>query len=162
MQMPELDELTLWYALNRLIIGYWDDVDRNGGSRAHEFYLPDALYSVGDNRFVGVDNIRAFYERRRERGNATTRHLINNLLVFPNGALRARMVGTMSLYRADGHPPIDESRPLSMIADFEAWCVLGDDRQWRLESHVLRPIFIGSNRPFSITVDSARVRAGRG
>ena len=48
--MLDTDDLALWYALNRLMTNYWVDVDHNGGSRAHEFYLPDALYAVGNNR----------------------------------------------------------------------------------------------------------------
>ena len=55
--MPEIDELALWYALNRLMTDYWADVDHNGGNRAHEFYLPDALYAVGNNHFDGVEKI---------------------------------------------------------------------------------------------------------
>jgi hypothetical protein len=42
--MLDTDDLVLWYALNRLMINYWADVDSNGGAQAHEFYLPDALY----------------------------------------------------------------------------------------------------------------------
>jgi len=61
MQMPDTDDLTLWYALNRLMVNYWAEVDDNGGRQVHELYLPDALYAVGDNRFEGQENIRAFY-----------------------------------------------------------------------------------------------------
>ena len=64
--MPVFDteDLALWYALNRLMTNYWADVDHNGGNEAHEFYLPDALYAVGNNRFEGTEKIRAFYARR--------------------------------------------------------------------------------------------------
>ena len=95
--MLDTDDLALWYALNRLMINYWADVDLNGGSRAHEFYLPEALYVVGHNRFEGADKIRAFYTQRRQRGNTTTRHLVDNLRVFENGAGRASAMGVMSL-----------------------------------------------------------------
>jgi hypothetical protein len=44
MQTADTDDLALWYALNRLMTNYWADVDVHGGSQAHEFYLPDALY----------------------------------------------------------------------------------------------------------------------
>jgi len=158
MHMPDTDDLALWYALNRLMTNYWTDVDNNRGSRAHEFYLPDALYAVGANHFKGEENIRTFYDRRRRRGYTTTRHLIDNLRVFRDDARCARMVGVMSLYRAEGHPPIEAASPLAMIADFEARCVLGDDQLWRFQSHVLRPIFIGPNPPFSVAVDSERLR----
>jgi hypothetical protein len=158
MQLPDTDDLKLWYALNRLMTNYWADVDYKGGSQAHEFYLPNALYVVGANRFEGEENIRAFYSRRRQRGEATTRHLIDNLRVFRDDARRTRVTGVMSLYRATGRPPISEVRPLAMIADFEARCVLGDDQLWRFRSHVVQPIFIGSDRPFSVTVDPERLR----
>jgi hypothetical protein len=158
MQLSDTDDLALWYALNRLIINYWADVDDNGGDHAHEFYLPDAFYVVGENRFEGVANIRAFYAWRRERGDAATRHLISNLRAFRDGANHARMIGVMSLYRAEGRPPINEATPLAMIADFEARCVLADDGSWRLQSHVLSPIFIGKDRPFSMTIDPERLR----
>src|SRR5437016_12135934 len=135
--MPDTDDLALWYALNRLMTNYWADVDHNGGNLAHEFYLPEALYAVGRNRFEGTEKIRAFYARRRERGTTTTRHLVGNLRVFRNDAEDASTVGVMSLYRADGRPPFQLARPPTMIADFEAHCVLGDDRIWRFQSHVL-------------------------
>src|SRR6266478_5232172 len=66
-QMLDTDDQALWYALNRLMINYWADVDSNGGVQAHEFYLPDALYAVGNNRFEGEQKIRAFYARRQQR-----------------------------------------------------------------------------------------------
>ena len=159
MQLADTDDLALWYALNRLMTNYWADVDGNSGSQAHEFYLSDALYAVGANRFEGQQQIRAFYDRRRQRGSTTSRHLIDNLRVFRDDARLARMLGVMSLYLADGRPPIEKSAPPAMIADFEARCVLGDDRLWRIQSHVLRPIFVGRDRPFSVSVDPERLGA---
>jgi hypothetical protein len=63
----------------------------------------------------------------------------------------------MSLYRADGRPPFQGVRPPALIADFEAQCVLGDDRLWRFQPHVLRPIFIGSDTPISMSIDPQRL-----
>ncbi len=157
MPMPDTDDLALWYALNRLMVNYWADVDHNGGNRAHEFYLPDALYAVGNNRFEGTEKIRAFYARRREHGTTTTRHLVDNLRVFRDDPRHARAVGAMSLYRADGRPPFRGAKPPAMIADFEAQCVLADDRLWLFQSHLLRPIFVGSDLPASITIDPQRL-----
>jgi hypothetical protein len=47
--MVDTDDLALWYAINRLITNYWAEVDDNGGSHAHEFYEPEAVYTVGNN-----------------------------------------------------------------------------------------------------------------
>jgi len=155
--MLDTDDMALWYALNRLMINYWAEVDDNGGAHAHEYYLPDAVYAVGNNRFEGEDKIRAFYARRRQRGTTSTRHLVGNLRIFRDDPRCARVVGLMSLYRADGNPPFLGARPPAMIADFEARCVLGEDRVWRLQSHVLRPFFVGSDLPASISIDPQRL-----
>jgi hypothetical protein len=155
--MLDTDDLALWYALNRLMTNYWADVDDDGGRRAHEFYLPDALYAVGNNRYEGEEKIRAFYARRRQLDIATTRHLVGNLRVFRDDARRARSIGVTTLYRADGKPPFRGARPPAMIADFEAQCVLDDDGVWRLQSHVLHPIFVSTDVPASIVIDPKRV-----
>lgn len=157
--MPTRDtgDLALWYALDQLLISYWADVDHNSGNEAHEYYLPDALYAVGNNRFDGAEKIRAFYERRRRLGNTTTRHLVGNLRVAQDHADRAQAVGVMTLYRADGSPPVMGVRPPAMIADFEAQCVLAKDQLWRFQSHLLRPIFVSSDLPASIAIDPRRL-----
>ena len=155
--MLDTDDQALWYALNRLMADYWADVDHNGGIRAHEFYLADALFAVGNNRFEGAEKVRAFYVRRRQHGTTTTRHLVNNLRVLRYDPGLVQAVGVMSLYRADGRPPFHWTRPPAMVADVEAQCVLGDDRVWRFQSHVLRPIFVGSDLPASISIDPQRL-----
>ena len=148
------DEAALWYALNCLETCYWHDVDFNAGCKAHEFYLSDGLFAVGDNQFRGHDKIRAFYAWRRQRGHTTTRHLINNLQVSSHDEQRARLTGVLSLYRADGRPPFQGERPPMLVADLGGDCVLGEDKIWRYESHVLQPIFVGRDIPLSISIDT--------
>jgi len=150
--MSEGDDLGLWYALNRLMADYWAEVDENGGVRAHEFYLPDAVYAIGNSRFEGREKIEAFYARRRH-GTVMTRHMLSNLRAFADDGPHAHVIGVMSLYRADGKSPFQGARPPTMIADFEARCALGDDRRWRFQSHVLRPFIIGNDLPASIVIN---------
>jgi SnoaL-like domain len=149
--MLDSDYLPLWCALNRLIANYWAEVDENGGEQAHKFYAPDGHYVIGNNRFEGEEKIRAFYARRRY-GTVLTRHLVSNLRVSGEDDRHARMVGVMSLYRADGKSPFQGTRPPAMIADFDAQCVLGDDQLWRFQSHLLVPFIIGNDLPASITI----------
>lgn len=78
--MLDSNDLALWCALNRLISNYWADVDENGGQTAHEFYVPEGLYAIGNNRFEGQEQIQAFYARRRY-GTVMTRHLVSNVRV---------------------------------------------------------------------------------
>src|ERR1700724_1732811 len=116
MEMLDTDDPALWYALNRLIINYWAGVDDNGGSRAHEFYLANALYAVGGNRFEGGEKIRAFYDRRRAGGNGSTRHLIPIRRLCGDEPRSARMMGVRPPHRADGRPPILQAKPAALIA----------------------------------------------
>lgn len=149
--MADGNELALWYALNRLMADYWADVDDNGGRRAHEFYEPGGLYATGTNRFEGRETIAAFYDRRRY-ATILTRHVLSNVRVFAGDHPAARATGLMSLYRADGKSAFQGARPPAMIADFEARCVVGSDRRWRFQSHVLRPFVVGNDMPASIAI----------
>jgi len=130
---------------------YWAEVDNNGGAEAHAYYLADGIYVIGNNRFEGRDKIAAFYARRGY-GAIVTRHVLSNVRTFAETAGRARAVGLMSLYRADGASPFQGARPPAMIADFDARCVLDDDRRWRFQAHLLRPFIIGNDMPASITI----------
>jgi SnoaL-like domain len=98
----------------------------------------DGLYAIGNNRFEGKEKIETFYTRRRS-GTIMTRRLISNLRVWGEDGPRARMVGIMILYRAEGGSAFQGARPPSMIADFEAQCVRVDGGLWRFQSHILRP-----------------------
>lgn len=152
--LDDRDEAALWYALHRLETNYWYDVDFNAGNRAHEFYVSDGLFAVGDNEFRSRDKIRAFYEWRRQRGHMTTRHLINNFQAIVQDARRARLLGTISLYHAEGRPPVQGERPPMLIADLSADCVLDEDGVWRYQSHVLHPVCVGRDIPLSISIDT--------
>jgi hypothetical protein len=149
--MFENDELALWYALNRLMADYWADVDENGGRQAHEFYEANGVYAIGTSRFEGREKIAAFYSRRRH-GTVMTRHQLSNMRAFGDNPPLARIAGLMSLYRDEGGSAFQGARPPAMIADFEARCIFGDDRQWRFQSHVLRPFIVGNDMPASIMI----------
>ena len=62
--MLDRDDVELWSALYRDATNFRYEVDFNGGAQAHEYYLPDGLFAVGDNRFEGYDKIRAYYAPR--------------------------------------------------------------------------------------------------
>ena len=149
--MFEGDELALWYTLNRLMAEYWADVDECGGRQAHEFYVPTGIYAIGNNRFEGQQKIAAFYARRSYSA-VLTRHVLSNTRAYGDDGSVARLLGLMSLYRADGKSPFQGARPPAMIADFEARCIVGDDGRWRFQSHVLRPFIVGNDMPASIAI----------
>ena len=155
--MQEQADPLLWHELSQLIISFWAEVDYNAGLDAHNFYTADAVYTVGENRFQGREKILAFYTWRRNRRQSTTRHLLNQVRVFRDSPTEARILGVLTLYRANGAPPYNGSYPPAMIADFEVACCLGEDGHWRIRAHAEMPLFVGSDHPFSISIDPDRL-----
>src|SRR5215469_6663693 len=151
-----MDELRLWYALYQLEVKYWHDVDYNGGSSVHELYCDDGLLSVGGKEFKGRRTIKTFYEWRRGRVE-TARHVISNVMVRAQDERRATAFGVLTIYRTRGGPPVHAGNVPALVSDFVSECVLGPADTWRYASHVLRPVFIGPDTPFSLSIDPAFV-----
>lgn len=152
-QLTSSSEAQVWFALSRLEARHWHDVDFNGGRAVHGLYCPDAVFTVGQNRFEGRDNIKAFYEWRRGRGHMTTRHLITNLIVLDRNEPNARLVGSLTVYRGTGTPPFAGANAPILVADFVSDCRRGDGDDWLYASHAIDPIFVGSDVPLSLAID---------
>src|SRR4051794_13711325 len=110
-------DVNLWHRLYTLEVRYWRDVDFNHGRGAGDFYVEDGRFVIGDNQFSGRKKIQEFYAWRAQRARTTTRHLVSNLLVEPEGSELVRVVGTISFHQAEGHPPVLASKPAILIAD---------------------------------------------
>jgi hypothetical protein len=146
-------DVQLWYAIYSLVVNYWRDVDFYDGGHAHEFYVADGSFVVGDNRFDTHDGIRTFYAWRRGREKFGTRHLLSDLVVVADGARRARGSGVITLHRATGRPPFKTTVP-AMVADLTCDCVCGEDDTWRFAKHILDPLFVGDDVPLSLSVNT--------
>jgi hypothetical protein len=157
MRDGDMDELRLWHALYQLEVKYWYDVDCNGGSLVHDFYCDDGLLSVGGKEFKSPHTIKAFYEWRRRRGE-TARHVISNFRVNTQNERRATAFGVITTYRARGiKVPLDGGNVPALISDLTSDYMLGPDDTWRYFSHIVRPVFIGPDTPFSLSIDPAFV-----
>jgi hypothetical protein len=151
-----MDELRLWYALYQLEAKYWHDVDYNGGSSVHELYCDDGLLPVGGKEFKGRHTIKTFYEWRRGRVQ-TARHIISNVTVRAQDERRATAFGVITIYHTRGGPPIHAGNVPALVSDFASECILSSADTWRYAAHVLRPVFIGTDTPFSLSIDPAFV-----
>src|SRR5471030_443687 len=124
------DELVALLEIQALTTRFWHDVDYNWGNGAAEYFVEDGIFELGTNRFVGRDAIRAFYRWREGRGARVARHVITNMHVTLSDAARAQSVWIMSLYAADGVPPLP-SEPSIAMADVIDHCVRRSNGQWR-------------------------------
>jgi SnoaL-like domain len=160
---PNTESVQTWYALYSLEATYWHDVDFNGGRNAATFYVPAGVFAVGDNQFEGHSRISAFYAWRRRRGEASTRHIVHNLLVERIDERRAKAIAVMAIYRGTGRPPFTGRNAPILVGDLASDCILDADDRWRYVSHRLDPIFVGNDVPLSLAVDvrelAARERA---
>jgi len=148
-----IDELRIWYALYRLEAKHWYDVDFNGGRSVHELYCADGLFAVGPNRFEGQHGIKTFYEWRRARRVASTRHIVTNVMVLAQDERRATASGLITMYHAKGSAPVHDGNVPALVADFASDCILGPDDTWRYASHTLDPVFMGTDIPLSLAID---------
>jgi len=148
----------LWFAIYSLVVNYWRDVDFHEGRHAHQFYLADGSFVVGDNHFDAHDGIRTFYAWRRTREKFGTRHLLSDLVVVADGERRAKGFGVITLYRASGRPPFRTTAP-TLVADLTCDCVCCDDDIWRFAVHTLDPLFIGDDVPLSLSVNTKHLAA---
>ena len=51
--MSTRKDIELWFDLHDLAVQYWADVNSNFGKRAHEFYVEDGLFMIGENSHAG-------------------------------------------------------------------------------------------------------------
>jgi hypothetical protein len=130
--------------LTSLEVDYWYDVDHNWGSSAHTYYVAEAAeFTIADKTMRGTEAISQFYNWRRGRGERTARHVVTNFRLASSQAALASFDCILSLFAADGRPPLPSEPPI-MIADIRADCERGEDGLWRFRSHVLIPVFTGS------------------
>ena len=65
--MDTLERLQVIREIEELSIDYWDDVDRNWGKNAHEYYTEDGSYTTSTKMRTGREAIKAFYDSHENR-----------------------------------------------------------------------------------------------
>jgi hypothetical protein len=130
------------YLLNeevrQLVVDYWDEVDARGGTNAHEFYIDDAVFQKMRNKA----EIKAFYDWRRSRGERASFHIVNNLRVRQETDDRIVANYVMTLFAADGTPPLAMRAPAS-ISEATETLVRLPSGELKIVSKVLKLIFRG-------------------
>jgi hypothetical protein len=138
--MDPLERLQIIREIEELSIDYWDDVDRNWGRNAHDYFTQDGSYTTTLQTRTGRDAIKAFYDTRENRGERVARHLINNHKITIHDRNRVSAVWVLSLFAADGIPVLP-SRPAIMMADVHDEIVRGPDGRWLYKSRTIKALF---------------------
>jgi ketosteroid isomerase-like protein len=130
-------------AVRDCLVDYWFNVDREGASRALEYYTEDCVYQMCEHRMEGHAPIQAYYGYRASRGARLVRHIVSNLRVRVHAREHAELDGILCVYAADGVAVLP-MKPPNMVADIHGEFVRGADGAWRMRQHRLIPLFQGS------------------
>lgn len=125
-----------------LVTRYWYDVDTNWGAKAHTMFAPDGVFGSGASAYTGHDQIKAFYDWRRSRGERVARHLINNPQVTFEGPDRATIRYIMTIYAVDGVAVLPVTGPNS-ISDVVELVTRDADGRWWIQSKTFTALFKG-------------------
>ena len=137
--MDMLERLQIIREIEDLAIDFWDEVDRNWGKNAHEYFTEDGSYTTSIKTRTGRETIRAFYDSRENRGERVARHLINNHKITIHDHDHASAVQILSLFAADGVPVLP-SRPAIMMADIHDE-ILRVNGRWLYQSRTIKSLF---------------------
>jgi hypothetical protein len=134
------EKLSIRQEIEARAVDYWYEVDIHEGSRAHEYFTADGVFTSSVKTHSGREAIRAFYAQRKARGARTSRHVISNFRVVVADRDRASTQWVLSLYAADG-APILPSKPPIMLADVTEELVREADGLWRYRSRRIQAVF---------------------
>ncbi|MEQ1406857.1 nuclear transport factor 2 family protein [Neorhizobium sp. Rsf11] len=140
--MNALAEVAAKAEVLSLVTEYWNEVDTNWGARAHMMFAEDGVFGSGPSAFVGREQIKAFYDWRRGRGDRVARHLINNPMVSIESADRATIKYIMTIYAVDGVPVLPVNAPNSISEVLEV--LVRGAEGWKIRSKTFTHLFKGN------------------
>ncbi len=117
------------HELEALLADYWHDVDTNWGQNAAGFYSEDAVFESPHVRYVGREQIRDFYQFRRNRGPRIAAHVVTNFRVDSLQENEATCTWYMLLFAHDGQPILPTAPPIQ-IAHMTDTCARQPDGTW--------------------------------
>jgi hypothetical protein len=138
--MNDQDLLALRQRLEARAIEYWWDVDMRGGVRAPDYYTEDAVFGTSVREYRGHAAIADFYGARQGRPARVSLHLMQNFRIEPETPHRVHCHYVLSLFAADGEPPL-ASRAAVMIALVHEIAVRAEDGVWLYELRKVQPMF---------------------
>jgi ketosteroid isomerase-like protein len=110
-----------------------------------DLFCEDALYTHGERRSQGRNEIETLFRKRASGVERTSRHLYSGLRLSIDGATEARGTSVCLTFAADGPPP-HPAEPL-LVADFEDRYRRCEDGRWRFIERHIRRIFSDPANP---------------
>ena len=145
-EQGRMQEMRIILDIQRLVSGYWYEVDFNESRDLGKFFTEDCVYVGGSNiKYHGRAGIDAFYENAhamRDVPDRTVRHCISNLNVLVERDDIASAYYVCTTYGSAGKPPLVGMIVPSQITDIRLKCVREADGVWRIRDFCGEPIFV--------------------
>ena len=110
-----------------------------------DLFCEDALYTHGERRSEGREQIATLFRGRAAAGNRTSRHIYSGLRLSIDGRDNASGTSVCLTFAADGEPPLP-AKPL-LVADFIDEYRRCQDGRWRFRRRDIRRIFVDPAHP---------------
>lgn len=126
-------------------------IDHDQSELVADLFTIEGIYarSTGE-RSVGRDAIRAGYQKRKDKGPRTARHVFSNLRLTPREDGRVGGNCILTLFAEDGLPP-RPANPL-VVADYDDIYECCEDGRWRFAERTITWIFVreGASSPLQL------------
>jgi hypothetical protein len=109
-------------------------------------FTEDAIYIHGTRHSSGRAEIATVFDKRREAGPRTARHLYSGLRVHMHAADHASGSSVCMTFASQGEAPLVPAIP-HLVADFFDDYVRGDDGIWRIRKRRIERIFVAADNP---------------
>lgn len=139
-----VDRLMAKELIDTLYADVYLRIDRRSDACVSELFTEDADLAYDQNRWVGREEIAAFFKQYHALNHAnerTTRHVTLNRSMKFLSDTECTVRCTAMVYAGFGKLPVNTTEPVT-IADFDDLCALGGDGQWRVRQRRSTTIFV--------------------
>ncbi|KQU07151.1 hypothetical protein ASG56_06315 [Rhodococcus sp. Leaf7] len=132
---------TIRSEIDALVAEFAYRIDHEGGHTVHELFTADGTYDLSGWAITGHEQIKRFYDDRRNSGPRTSRHLFTGLRLDPTftaETVTGNCVLTLHAHAGVAPLPLD---PV-MIADYADTYRRDGNGQWLFHHRRVTPIFL--------------------
>lgn len=135
------ERLDIRLAIEDLNAAFAHHLDHGEIDELANLFTADALYTHGERRSQGRDEIKKLFKNRVAKGPRTSRHLYSGLRVAIESKSSATGTSVCMSFAADGEPPLP-AKPF-LVADFIDHYRLDNDGRWRFAARHIERVFVG-------------------
>lgn len=146
MSMDTLETLIIRMELQELNAAFVHHLDHGEIDELVCLFTEKAVYTHGERRSVGRNEIRQLFDARAAAGTRTVRHLCSGLRIHIDSPDRARGTSTCLTFAFDGPAPVANAAP-HLVADFIDAYERDRTGRWRIAQRHIERIFVAPDNP---------------